>query len=83
MSMARTASKVQDLVSEDAEMEAALEHVLETAGEGSVGWGDVSEELTSGQWGRLIETGVLVDSDGEGSPEEVWVALHEEIESAT
>ena len=47
-------------------MEAALEHVLETAGEGSVGWGDVSEELTSGQWGRLIETGVLVDSDGEG-----------------
>ena len=64
--MARTASKVQDLVSEDAEMEAALEHVLETAGEGSVGWGDVSEELTSGQWGRLIETGVLVDSDGEG-----------------
>ena len=64
--MARTASKVQDLVSEDAEMEAALEHVLETAGEGSVAWGDVSEELTSGQWGRLIETGVLVDSDGEG-----------------
>jgi uncharacterized membrane protein (DUF106 family) len=57
---------VQDLVSEDAEMEAALEHVLETAGEGSVAWGDVSGELTSGQWGRLIETGVLVDSDGEG-----------------
>ena len=80
--MARTASKVQDLVSEDAEMEAALEHVLETAGEGSVAWGDVSEELTSGQWGRLIETGVLADSDGEGfdvaDPEGVRSALSDD-----
>jgi len=64
--MARTASKVQDLVSEDPEMESALEYVLERADEGTVSWGDVSDELTSGQWGRLIETGVLVDSDGEG-----------------
>ncbi|WP_254840401.1 DUF106 domain-containing protein [Natronomonas marina] len=64
--MARTASKVQDLVSEDAEMEGALEYVLEAAEEGTVSWGDVSDELTSGQWGRLIEKGVLVDSDGEG-----------------
>ena len=64
--MARTASKVQELVAEDAEMEDALEYLLDRADEGTVSWGDVSDELTSGQWGRLIETGVLVDSDGEG-----------------
>jgi uncharacterized membrane protein (DUF106 family) len=64
--MARTASKVQDLVEEDAEMESALEYILERAEEGTVAWGDVSDELTTGQWGRLIETGILVDSDGEG-----------------
>ena len=80
--MARTASKVQDLVSEDAEMESALEHVLERADEGTVSWGDVSDELTSGQWGRLIETGVLVDSDDEGfdvdDPEGVRSALSDD-----
>ena len=64
--MARTASKVQELVAEDAEMEDALEYLLDRADEGTVSWGNVSDELTSGQWGRLIETGVLVDSDGEG-----------------
>ncbi|WP_336135969.1 DUF106 domain-containing protein [Natronomonas amylolytica] len=64
--MARTASKVQELVREDAEMEAAIETVLDRAEEGTVSWGDVSDELTSGQWGRLIEKGILVDSDGEG-----------------
>ncbi len=64
--MARTASKVQDLLSEDPEMEPAIEYVLEESTDGSVSWGDVSDELTSGQWGRLIETGLLVDSDGQG-----------------
>jgi uncharacterized membrane protein (DUF106 family) len=64
--MARTASKVQDLVAEDPEMEGALEYLLERSDEGTVSWSDVSDELTSGQWGRLIETGILVDSDGEG-----------------
>ncbi|MES3517677.1 MAG: DUF106 domain-containing protein [Natronomonas sp.] len=64
--MARTAAKVQDLVSEDADMEAAIEYVLERAEDGTVAWGDVSEELTSGQWGRLIEKGILVDSGGDG-----------------
>ncbi len=64
--MARTAAKVQELVKEDPEMEGALQYVLERTDEGTVSWGDVSDELTSGQWGRLIEKGVLVDSDGEG-----------------
>ncbi len=80
--MARTASKVQELVNEDAEMEAAIEYLLERADEGTVTWGDVSEELTSGQWGRLIEKGLLVDSDGEGfdvaDPEGVRSALKDD-----
>ena len=80
--MARTASKVQDLVKEDAEMEDALEYLLERADEGTVSWGDVSDELTSGQWGRLIEMGILADSDGEGfdvaDPEGVRDALEDD-----
>ncbi len=63
-------------------MESALEYVLERADEGTVSWGDVSDELTSGQWGRLIETGVLVDSDGEGfdleDPDGVRSALEDD-----
>ncbi len=80
--MARTASKVQDLVKEDAEMEDALEYLLERADEGTVSWSDVSDELTSGQWGRLIEMGILADSDGEGfdvaDPEGVRDALEDD-----
>jgi uncharacterized membrane protein (DUF106 family) len=64
--MARTASKVQELVGEDAEMEEVLEYVLDRAEDDSITWSDASEELTSGQWGRLIEKGILEDSDGEG-----------------
>ncbi|WEL18403.1 MULTISPECIES: DUF106 domain-containing protein [unclassified Halorhabdus] len=65
--MARTGEKIDRLVAEDASMEAAIETVLATAEEqGTVAWGDVSDELTSGQWGRLIETGLLVDADGDG-----------------
>ena len=80
--MARTASKVQELVKEDPEMEDSLEYILDRADEGTVAWSDVSEELTSGQWGRLIETGILVDSDGEGfdvsDPEGVRDALEDD-----
>ena len=80
--MARTASKVQELVSEDAEMEDAIEYLLDRADEGTVSWGDVSDELTSGQWGRLIEIGLLVDSDGEGfdvaDPDGVRSALEDD-----
>lgn len=64
--MARTAGKVEDLVSEDPEMRAALETVLERSENGTVEWADVSDDLTSGQWGRLIEKGVLEDADGSG-----------------
>jgi uncharacterized membrane protein (DUF106 family) len=61
--MARIEQKVRDLVSEDAEMEAVVRTVLDHADDGEVKWVDVREDLSSGQWGRLIETGVLVDGD--------------------
>jgi len=80
--MARTGEKIDRLVAEDASMEAAIQTVLATAEEqGTVAWGDVSDELTSGQWGRLIETGLLVDADGDGfvidDPDGVHEALEE------
>ncbi len=63
--MARTARKVDSLVSEDPALEGAIELLLERTdgGDGEVEWADVRDELTSGQWGRLIETGVLVDGE--------------------
>ncbi|WP_416840743.1 DUF106 domain-containing protein [Haloferax sp. DFSO52] len=61
--MARIESKVRDLVGSDSDMRAAVETVLERADDGEVEWADVRDELTSGQWGRLIEKGILVDGD--------------------
>ncbi len=63
--MTRTAEKVDALVREDTAMVDALERVREAADEngGEVTWGDVNDELTSGQWGRIIEKGILVDRD--------------------
>ncbi len=63
--MTRTAEKITALVREDAEMVDALETVRDQADAngGELEWGMVSDELTSGQWGRLIEKGILVDGD--------------------
>jgi uncharacterized membrane protein (DUF106 family) len=63
--MARTARKVDSLLEETPELESALEVLLERTdgGSGEVEWADVRDALTSGQWGRLIETGILVDGD--------------------
>ncbi|MFB6101950.1 MAG: DUF106 domain-containing protein [Haloplanus sp.] len=61
--MARIEQKVRDLVSEDAEMEAVVRTVLDRAEEGEVKWVDVRDDLSSGQWGHLIEAGILVDGD--------------------
>ena len=63
--MTRTVEKVHTLLREDGEMEAALESIREHADEngGEVTWADVKADLTSGQWGRIIEKGVLVDAD--------------------
>ena len=85
--MARTAQKVDALATEGSDMTDALVAVLDVAEEkGTVTWGDVSDDLTSGQWGRLIEKGLLVDADGEGfvleDPEGVRDALQESDPSA-
>ena len=63
--MSRTAEKIGALVREDASMESALETIRETADEngGEVEWADVREDITSGQWGRIIEKGLLVDGE--------------------
>jgi uncharacterized membrane protein (DUF106 family) len=80
--MPRTAQKVDNLAEEGEAMTDALSSVVEVAEEkGTVTWGDVSDDITSGQWGRLIETGVLVDGEGDGfvvdDPEGVREALAE------
>lgn len=62
--MARTEDKVRELVEGDPGMEDAVEALLEHRGE-EIEWRDVKGDLTSGQWGRLIEKGVLVES-GDG-----------------
>ena len=65
--MARTAEKVESLLEDEGELAAALDVVLDVAEEqGIVEWSDVSDDITSGQWGRLIETGLLVDASGNG-----------------
>jgi len=66
--MARTARKVQQLLEEGEEMEDALRTVRSEAESngGTVAWEDVEGELSSGQWGRMIETGVLESADGDG-----------------
>ncbi|QLC32904.1 DUF106 domain-containing protein [Halarchaeum sp. CBA1220] len=83
--MARTAEKVRELVSEDPEMRAALTALLEHEDE-TVEWRDVKGELTSGQWGRLIEKGILTEA-GDGfrvdDPEAVREGLSGEDESPT
>ncbi|MFB6137827.1 MAG: DUF106 domain-containing protein [Halobacteriaceae archaeon] len=83
--MARIADRVRDLIEEDPAMEEAVEVVLERAGGGELQWSDVSDELTSGQWGRLIETGVLEGGD-EGmavaDPDAIRVELYGEPEPA-
>jgi len=66
----------------------ALSVVLDVAEEkGTVTWSDVSDDITSGQWGRLIETGLLVDAGGEGfvvdDPDGVREALGEADPAAT
>jgi uncharacterized membrane protein (DUF106 family) len=65
--MPRTAQKVDELAEEGEHMTDALATVLEAAEEkGAVTWADVSDDITSGEWGRLIEKGLLVDAGGEG-----------------
>jgi len=80
--MARIAPKVERLADDGEALTDALAKVLAVAEEqGTVTWSDVSDDLTSGEWGRLIESGLLVDADGEGfvidDPDGVREALEE------
>jgi len=80
--MPRTAQKVDNLAEEGEHMTDALVTVLEMAErEGTVTWSDVSDDLTTGEWGRLIEEGLLVDASGDGfvvdDPDGVREALGE------
>jgi uncharacterized membrane protein (DUF106 family) len=81
--MANTAGKVEDLVQEDPEFETALEVLLDRARASPVDWADVSDELSSGQWGRLIERGIL-EEDGDGfrlaDPDGVEDALESDVD---
>jgi uncharacterized membrane protein (DUF106 family) len=61
--MSKVERRVRSLVREDGEMRNALEVVLDHADGGEVQWVDVRDEITSGQWGRLIEKEILVDGE--------------------
>ncbi|WP_123619272.1 DUF106 domain-containing protein [Halorubrum sp. CSM-61] len=61
--MSKVERRVRSLVSGDGEMRDAVEVVLDNAADGEVQWVDVRDEITSGQWGRLIEKEVLVDGE--------------------
>ncbi|MFB6082536.1 MAG: DUF106 domain-containing protein [Halanaeroarchaeum sp.] len=61
--MVRTAEKVRDLVSEDPEFRDVLADLLESDEE--LRWRDVKGDLTSGQWGRLLQKDILVEG-GDG-----------------
>jgi uncharacterized membrane protein (DUF106 family) len=80
--MPRTTEKVDELAEEGEQMTDALSEVLGVADDkGVVTWSDVSDDISSGEWGRLIEKGLLVDVEGEGfvvdDPEGVRDALDE------
>jgi len=63
--MATSTRRIRDLVEEDPGLMSALEVVFERTdgGKSEVEWAAVREDLSSGQWGRLIETGILVDGE--------------------
>jgi len=80
--MPRTAQKVDELADEGEHMTDALVTVLEVAEEeGTVTWSAVSDDISSGEWGRLIEKGFLTDAGGDGfvvdDPEGVREALED------
>ena len=63
--MARTAQKVRALLDADAGMKAVLRTVLDRAEDGAVSYDDVRDDIDSGEWGRVIERGLLVEDGDE------------------
>jgi Predicted membrane protein len=81
--MSRIERKVRSLVTADAEMKPAIETVLDSATDNEVQWVDVRDDISSGQWGRLIEKGILVDGESGfqiESPDAVREGLTEETD---
>lgn len=60
-----SADTVRSLVEQDEGMADSMAAVYKAAdgGDEEVEWADVSDDISSGHWGRLIETGVLIDGD--------------------
>ena len=58
--MARIGEKVTDLVRENPEFEEVLQDLLDR--EDELRWRDVKDDMTSGQWGRLLQKDILVES---------------------
>jgi uncharacterized membrane protein (DUF106 family) len=90
--MSRIERKVRSMVNADREMESAIQTVLDSATDNEVQWVDVRDSITSGQWGRLIEKGILVDGEAGfriEEPEAIRAGLEEksddteEIEGST
>jgi uncharacterized membrane protein (DUF106 family) len=63
--MSRTAQKVRALLDADAGMKAVLRTVLDRAEDGAVSYDDVRDDIDSGEWGRVIERGLLVEDGDE------------------
>ncbi|UPV74972.1 DUF106 domain-containing protein [Halorussus limi] len=81
--MARTADKIESLIADDSAMADALAVVYDRTDGGSerIEWADVNDDLTSGQWGRLIEKDVLESVGDEfriADPDAVEAALDDE-----
>ncbi|MES3162338.1 MAG: DUF106 domain-containing protein [Halorubrum sp.] len=74
--MSKVERRVRSLINQDREMRDAIEVVLDHAEDGEVRWVDVRDEITSGQWGRLIEKEILVDGEAGFA-----IADHEGIEA--
>ena len=81
--MARSAKKAESLAEESQSMADAMGHVLDVADEkGVVTWSDVSDDISSGEWGRLIEQSILVDVDGDGFVVDDPEGIHGALEDA-
>jgi uncharacterized membrane protein (DUF106 family) len=82
--MVRIEQRTRELIEEDPEMQAAVETILDRSDAGQIDWVDVRDELTSGQWGRLIEKGILVDGDSGfelADRDAVEAAMSEDVDS--
>ena len=83
MTASPTERRVEDLISDDPGMREAIKTVVSAADDGKVEWSDVKDDISSGQWGRLIERGVLEKGDTGASitdPEAIESALADEGE---